>query len=116
MDEVVKKIAALGLPGVMFIIAISIAGGAGLAGGAAITSALAMLGGPLGMLGGIGVLITASAVADVVLKYGIDIVLPAVYQERMQHGESRSDLCREIHNLWISDELKDKLKKVISCP
>ena len=43
MDEVARRIAALGFPGVMFAVALSIAGGMGLAGGAAITTALAMV-------------------------------------------------------------------------
>jgi len=53
MDELVKKIAALGLPGVILIIVMATTG---LTGAAAITTALAILGGPAGMLGGIAVL------------------------------------------------------------
>ena len=115
MDEVVKKIAALGLPGVMFAVALSIAGAAGLAGAAAITSALAMLGGPLGMMGGIGALVAASVIADGVCQYGIDTLLPAVYEERIHQGESPDTLCKEIDSLWISEALKHKLRKAIHC-
>ena len=50
LDTVAEKIAALGVPGLVLIITIS---SVGLAGGAAIVTALATLGGPLGMMGGI---------------------------------------------------------------
>lgn len=53
MDEVVKKVAALGLPGVILVVTMAVTG---LTGAAAITAALAALGGPFGMLGGITVL------------------------------------------------------------
>ena len=49
MDKIVQKVAALGVPGLVLVVAIS---ATGLAGGAAITAALAALG-PGGMIGGI---------------------------------------------------------------
>ena len=53
MDEVIQKVAALGLPGVVLVIVMATTG---LTGAAAITTALAILGGPAGMLGGIAIL------------------------------------------------------------
>lgn len=53
MDRLVSKIAALGVPGLVLLVAMS---ATGYAGAAALTTALAALGGPLGMLGGIAVL------------------------------------------------------------
>lgn len=47
MDRIVNKIAGLGVPGIMLMVAISMTG---LSGAAAITAALALLG-PGGMLG-----------------------------------------------------------------
>jgi hypothetical protein len=47
MDEVVRKIAALGLPGVVLLVTMA---STGLAGAAAITAALAALG-PAGIMG-----------------------------------------------------------------
>lgn len=110
LDEIGRKVASLGLPGVMFAVAASIAGGMGLAGGAVITTALAMLGGPLGMLGGLAVLGLATVIADAVGKYGLEAVLIAVYQERRRRGEGLQHLQREIDGLWVSDELKHKVK------
>ncbi len=49
MDEAVRKLAGVGLPGVILLIAMA---STGLTGAAAITAALAMLG-PGGMIGGV---------------------------------------------------------------
>ena len=116
MDEVARRIAALGFPGVMFAVALSIAGGMGLAGGAAITTALAMLGGPAGMMGGLAVLGVATLIGDAVSKYGIEEVLVATYRERRyRKGELCKMLCLEIDSLWISDEMKWNIKRRIDC-
>lgn len=53
MDRIVNKIAGLGVPGIMLMVAISMTG---LSGAAAITAALALLG-PGEMLGGIAFLL-----------------------------------------------------------
>ena len=53
MDKLVNKIVALGVPGLVLLIAMHLTG---FAGAAALTAALASLGGPLGMLGGLAVL------------------------------------------------------------
>ncbi len=111
MDEVVRKLAALGLPGVLLVVTMA---ATGFAGAAAITTALATLGGPFGMLGGIGLLGVAALVADALGKYGIDAILTGVYTER-RRTESRESLCREIDGLLISDDLKRRLREIISC-
>ncbi|MFB2836853.1 hypothetical protein [Floridanema evergladense] len=113
MDEVARRIASLGLPGVMLAVALSIAGGMGLAGAAAITTALAMLGGPLGMMGGIGVLLAATAIGEAVSRYGIQAVLVATYLERRRQGEPCHRLCQEISTLWISEELRREISRQI---
>lgn len=69
MDEVVKKIAALGLPG---IILVGTMAATGLTGAAAITAALAFLGGPAGMLGGIAMLGLTGLIADALTKLGLE--------------------------------------------
>ena len=58
MDRIANKIAGLGVPGIMLMVAISMTG---LSGAAAITAALALLG-PGGMLGGIAFLLLADAI------------------------------------------------------
>ncbi|MEA5549977.1 hypothetical protein VB713_03100 [Anabaena cylindrica UHCC 0172] len=110
MDEVVRKVAALGLPGVLLVVTMATTG---LVGAAAITTALATLGGPFGMLGGIGLLGIAALVSDALGKYGIEAILIAVYNERRKQ-ESIEKLCREIDGLAISSDLKRKLKEIVS--
>jgi ClpP class serine protease len=111
MDEVIRKVASLGLPGVILVTTMA---ATGFAGAAAITTALAILGGPFGMLGGIGVLGILALVADALSKSGIDTLLAGIYLERSK-TEAREKLCQEIDQLSISWELKLKLKSLLNC-
>jgi hypothetical protein len=110
MDEAVRKIAALGFPGIVLIIAMATTG---LSGAAAITTALAMLG-PGGMLGGIMFLGVIGIASDSLSKYGLAAILKGVYAERIRKGESLEAVLREISNLWISTDLKRELREEIS--
>ncbi len=110
MDEVVKKIAAIGLPGIIFVITMATTG---LGGAAAITKALYLLG-PGGMIGGIVFLGIIGLVSDTLTKYGLTEFLKAVYVERLAKGESAVDLCKEIDYLFITNELKLVLKDHLS--
>ncbi|MFC1604405.1 hypothetical protein ACFL5F_05185 [Planctomycetota bacterium] len=67
LDKVVTKIVALGVPGLVLLVAMA---ASGWAGGAAIVTALAILGGPLGMLGGIFVLGVLVLISNALAKYG----------------------------------------------
>lgn len=107
MDEIVKKIAGLGLPGIFLVLATAAAGGVGNT--AAVVSAIIALGGPLGLIGGLGVLGLAASVGDVIAGYGIEVVLTNIYKERSK-TESVRFLLKEIKDLPISDDLKAKLK------
>ncbi len=112
MDEFVRKAAAMGLPAVMLLV---IMGTTGLVGAAAITTALAALGGPAGMLGGIALLGIIGIAADMLAKHGLEALLVAIYRQRLSNGESRSKLCQEIQKLLIFDDLKRVLRETISC-
>lgn len=110
MDEVVRKVAALGLPGVILLVTMA---STGLAGAAAITAALAALG-PAGMLGGIAFLGIVGIAGDALSKFGLEAILSGVYLERRQQGDTIEQLQREINELWVSDELKRLLREVVS--
>lgn len=111
MDEVVKKIAALGLPGVILAIAMA---ATGFTGAAAITAALAILGGPAGMLGGIAVLGVTGLITDALAKFGLEELLTAVYCQRRQ-SEPHGKLLEEIESLSLLDgDLKVRLKETIA--
>jgi hypothetical protein len=110
LDEIGRKIASLGAPAIAFAVAASIAGGMGLAGGAVVTTALAMLGGPFGMIGGLVALGILTVIADAVGKYGIEAVLAATFRARREQGMTDEEIFQDIDNLWLSDELKWKIK------
>jgi hypothetical protein len=109
MDEIAKKLAGLGVPGIILVIlTVSSAGS-----NAAIVAALTSVGGPLGIVGGIGLLGLTTVLGDAVAGYGIEAILKAVYTERGK-TESVRFLLKEINDLPISDELKLKLKNHLS--
>lgn len=109
MDEAVRKIAALGFPGIILLITMATTG---LTGAAAITAALAALG-PGGMIGGIAFLGVIGLASEALTKYGLASLLKGIYLERRQKGADVQALCKEIQDLWISDDLKRELKEAI---
>ncbi|MEH1869670.1 MAG: hypothetical protein V7K69_32375 [Nostoc sp.] len=109
MDEIAKKLAGLGLPGIILVILTVTSAGSN----AAIVAALTAVGGPFGIVGGIGLLGLITVLGDTVAGYGIEAVLKAVYTERSK-TESVRYLLKEIKDLPISEELKLKLKNHLS--
>lgn len=92
MDKIVSKIAALGVPGLVLTVAI---GATGLAGGAAITTALAAIG-PGGMIGGLVTLGVIGLISEGISKYGVDAIFSAVVKELYQRGETKEQLKQKI--------------------
>ncbi|WGV25097.1 hypothetical protein [Halotia branconii] len=109
MDELVKKLAGLGLPGIILVVLAASSAGSN----AAIVAALTAVGGPLGIIGGIGLLGLAGVLGDAISGFGVEAILKAVYSERSKN-ESVRVLLKEINDLPISDELKLKLKNHLS--
>ncbi len=109
MDEIVKKFAGLGLPGVILVLlAVTSAGS-----NAGIVAAITAVGGPFGIVGGIGLLGLTKVLGDAIAAYGIEAIIKSVYSERIK-TESVRLLVKEIEELPISDELKLKLKNHLS--
>jgi hypothetical protein len=69
MDKIVQKLVAMGIPG---LILLGIAATTGLAGGAAIITALSVMGGPFGLMGGIAAIGVLALAVDAVSEYGFD--------------------------------------------
>lgn len=107
MDKIVSKVAALGVPGLILVIAIS---ATGLAGGAAITAALAALG-PGGMIGGIATLGVIGLLSEGIAKYGVDAIFTAVVKELYNRGETKESILKKIEKYPVSKELKRKLRE-----
>lgn len=105
MDKAVSKIAALGIPGLILMAAI---GATGLAGGAAITTALAALG-PGGMVGGIITLGVIGIASEAITEFGFDAVFTAVVKELYKKGETKESIGRKIDKYPVSKSLKRKL-------
>ncbi|MEG4407192.1 hypothetical protein [Microcoleus sp. MON2_D5] len=111
MDEVVKKVAGLGLPGVILVVTMA---ATGLTGAAAITAALAFLGGPAGMLGGIAVLGLTGLIADALTKVGLEDLLTAIYCQR-RLSEPHGKLLEEIEKLSLFDgDIKERLQMTVT--
>lgn len=109
MDEIVKKIAGLGLPGVLLVI-LTAAGGAS----ATVVTTITALGGPFGLMGGLGILGLITFVGDALAGYGIENLLKEIYAERKRKKEeSVRTLLKEIEDLPITSELKLTLKNSI---
>jgi hypothetical protein len=87
MDKIVSKIAALGVPGLVLIVAMS---ASGFAGAAALTVALSALGGPVGRLGGVAVLGLLLLLSQALTEYGFDAVFSAVVPSFWRKAQPRS--------------------------
>lgn len=104
--ELISTIAGLGVPGLVLLTAMS---ATGFAGAAAITTALASLGGPLGMLGGIALLGTLALISRGLASYGFDAIFDAVLEEFQRQGRSANDIADEITSYPLPEFLKDSL-------
>ncbi len=107
MDKIVAKLVALGIPGLVLLIAVSISG---YAGAAAITTALAAFGGPFGMLGGIGVFGLAALILNAISEYGFEKIFTNVLLELENKGYTKKQILNKIDSYPISHSLKLKLK------
>jgi hypothetical protein len=106
IDKIVETISGFGVPGLILLITISISG---LAGGAALTASLALLGGPLGMLGGIGVLGIMMLISKAISKYGFEKIYYTVLNRLIEKGEKKESIIKKINGYSISKSLKLKL-------
>jgi hypothetical protein len=106
MDWVVRKIVSFGVPGLVLLITMGISG---FAGAAAITWALAALGGPFGMLGGIAALGLLALIADSISKYGFSSLLKESVRQMEGQGLTREEIVKRIRCYPISSELKAKV-------
>ena len=111
MDKIFDKIAGAGVPILVVLIMIS---ASGLSGAAAISYVLAMLGGPLGMIGGIAVVSVIGVASTAITKYGFDTVFKGVVKRLYEKGETRESIQKKICKYPISKELKLKLNDILN--
>ena len=110
IDRVVEIITGLGVPGLVLLVAMSVSGWAGAA---AITTALATLGGPLGMLGGITLLGGLVLIASAIPRFGFWEIFKRVLENLKEQGKTNEEILREIDGYPIANELKQKLRDYI---
>lgn len=110
MEKLVSKLAALGVPGLVLLIAVSTSG---LAGGAAIVAALAALG-PGGIVGGIVTLGLIGLVAHGITEYGVEKISCAIIKELLRKGETKESILNKIAKYPISKSLKRHLREVVT--
>lgn len=107
MDKLVDKIVALGVPGLVLLIAMS---ATGYAGAAAITAALAALGGPLGILGGIAMLGILALISKGIAEYGFEAIYTRVLSQlKSKKGLTEDQIKSKIESYPISKSMKLKL-------
>ena len=107
---VVEIITGLGVPGLVLLVAMSVSGWAGAA---AITTALATLGGPLGMLGGITLLGGLVLIASAIPRFGFWRIFKRVLENLKEQGKTNEEILQEIDDYPIANELKQKLRDYI---
>jgi hypothetical protein len=106
VDKVVEKLVALGVPGLVLLVAIATRG---VHGGAALVAALAFLGGPLGMLGGIAVLGILGLVSRGVASYRIEALFQGVVEGLCAKGKTHEQIRKELGGHPISQAMKRAL-------
>ena len=113
MDEFVERLAGIGIPALIFLIVMSTTE---LAGAAAITAALALLG-PGGMIGGVITLVVIGAGSSIIAKYGYSAIITAVCKKIMEKDNlSADEMCAKVDKYPITKALKEKIKsKIRAC-
>ncbi len=111
MDKVVQKLTAMGVPG---LIILAIAATTGLTGGAAIVTALAVAGGPFGIMGGIAAMAALALAVDAIAEYGFEKIGQEVVKNLQKDGMSKKDIRNKIDSYTlVSDSLKNKLYAIL---
>jgi hypothetical protein len=107
MDKIVQKLAALGIPG---LVVLAVAATTELVGGAAILVALATMGGPFGILGGIAVVALLALTIDAVAQWGFEAIAVALVNKLVEDGTSREEIRRKVNGYWmLSKSIKRKI-------
>lgn len=107
MEKIISKIAALGVPGLILVVAMS---ASGFTGAVALTVALSSIG-PGGMIGGIVVLGIVGLVAQALTEYGFELIFSGVVKELYEKGETKESILKKIGEYPVSNSLKRKLRE-----
>jgi hypothetical protein len=109
-DKLVERLVALGVPALVLLVAVATTG---LAGGAAIVAALAVLGGPFGMWGGVALLLLLVLISDALAEHGLETLFVAVLKGLRRKGLTKQQILMTIDSYPISIALKLKLRMYV---
>ncbi len=107
LDKIISSVTALGIPGLILVVAM---GATGYVGAAALTTALASLG-PGGMIGGIAILGVIALISKGISQYGFQAIFIGVVNKLKERGETTDSIFIKIEKYPVSKELKLKLKE-----
>ena len=110
MEKLISKLAALGVPGLVLLIAVSTSG---YVGAAAIVAALSALG-PGGIIGGIVTLGLIGLITHGLVEYGMDALSSALVKELLKKGETKQSILEKIKKYPISKSLKSQLREQVN--
>lgn len=105
LDELISKLASIGVPALVLLLTMA---STGLAGAAAITASLALLG-PGGMVGGVVTLLAGGVLTEVLAQFGIETVISLMIGRMYQDGETQASIEERINGMYISKKLKLKI-------
>lgn len=108
LNSLLNSLAAFGVPGLILITVMAFTG---LSGAAALTAALAILGGPGGMIGGIAVLGLIGGISYYIAREGADVVIDQYIDILKDRGYTKEGIIDEIQDfspMLISQENKDR--------
>lgn len=112
LKYVIGRLSDLGVPGLVLLVVISTSP---FAGAAAITAGLAALGGPFGMLGGIGVLLLLVPATRLIREVGLPKLSQGVIRGLIARGYSHQQIRGEINKLpkLLPISLRSKIIEVV---
>lgn len=106
LDTVITVLASVGGAGAVIVL---VAATTGLAGAVALTSALALLGGPFGMLGGVFATAGLAVLSYAIGQYGVDYIMERLVLRWKAQGKSANEIEDEINDMssiLVSDDTK----------
>jgi hypothetical protein len=110
-NKVVDTIAGLDIPGFVLLITMATCGWSDAA---ALTTALATLGAPPGMLGDMPLLDLLTLISQAISEHGFEKIAVAVAKELQRKSRNREDVLGEIQSYPISRDMKVKIRGVVN--
>lgn len=106
MNKIISRLTAFGVPGLVYFVA---ATNSGLLGGATLVGLVALLGGPIGLVGAVGLASTTAALKGVVRMNGFEPTFDALVEAYEAKGITREEIRLKVSRYPISKLLKQAI-------